>query len=600
MSTPRDPELGPEEPPLASPSLGAQDPRATQAMDPVLPDEAEPVTPAAPPLPAPEQTHSLEPEPEQSPETKPEPEPKPEAEPKPEPAAAKPPKQRRPRGTLLRRGLRFTGGIGVLAATAGIVLVSGFLPEPASVNAGPLDVAVPATQVALVCPGPVSNSGAGGSDSALSGASVVTGAATAVVLERDDAAGEARFGTFPQPETALESGADALTGTVRDPAGATVLLAEPTQQAAWALASVVQRSDAGDLRGLAATSCPAAGSQAWFAAGRTEVGDSAVLTLRNPGATAATVTLRVWGATGEIALEEAPVVVGAGQEASVTLEAIAPDVDRLALAVSASGGQVSATLATRQLDGLTPAGIDVLGSSAPPATLALVPGLALAESAVEAQDASLVRILNPGQEVATVQVELLGESGSLSLVPGGLVIEPGTVSDVSLAGAPAGTYALRVTSTAPVVAGASLVRPGTPAPEDPDVPVVDRAWVPSVAAATDSAVTVAGLGEQVSGASVSVGNADETQSADVTIIGLDASGAIVAEREVSLAATTSTAVPLADLAAEVTTVRITSDLPVSASVVATGTDAFGEIISVLTAQADPQVERSAAVRLTGD
>lgn len=575
MSTPEDRPAAPQEPGPEPREAGAPDSPETQPMEPVV-ESAQPRPPD-------------ESAPEAAPESTPE-----------ESAPPAPVGRPRPARRVLHRGLRFAAGIAVLALAGGAVLGAPWLPEPAEVNAAPLEVAVPPEQVALVCPGPVTTSTFGGTDSELSGASVVTSAATALVLDREGARAQAVFGAFPDPSTPLEEASEAMSLTARNPAGATMLLADPADAAAWAFASSVQRADAGDLRGLAATECPGEGSQAWFAAGRTTVGNSAVLTLRNPGATVATATLRAWGATGEVVLEEAPVVVGAGEQVDITLEAVVPDVDRLAIAVSASGGQVSATLHTLQLDGLTPAGIDVVAPGDAPSTLALIPALAVTETSVEAADSSLVRVLNPGTEAATVDVELLGETGSLSLIPGGLVVEAGTVSDVSLAGTPAGTYAIRVSSDLPVLAGASLVRVGTPAPEDPDVPVLDRAWVGAVPGALDAALAIPGLGEQITSATLSIGNGDDAASASVTVTGLDATGSPVAEQHVSLDAGTSLALDLAELGPGVSAVRVVSDNPVSTGVVVTGSDAFGEVISVIGAQADPQVQRSALVRLSGD
>lgn len=519
--------------------------------------------------------------------------------------ATKAPRQggkRRPRSIHpgregLTRTLRIVSALGVLALGAGVVVGASALPTAQVAQAQPLAVAVPPTGVALTCPtAPAATSGAA-TDSELSGASTTTTQVLGAVLARGGALPSATLGTLTAAGTALTSGPDGAIGTLADPAEPSVLRADPAGgAAAFAVAATASRADSGDLRGLSAASCPAGSSTLWFAGGRTTIGSSATLSLRNAGSTAATVTLAAWGATGPVALTSTAVVVPPGSQQTVSLEAVAPDQDRLALQLTAAGGLVSATIATNQLDGLTPAGTDVVSATAAPGVEALVPGVVLGSSTIDDEDTALVRVLNPGETPATVSIELLGSDGVVPISGlNGLVVEAGAVTDVTLGGAPPGTYTVRVSSDLPVVTGASLVRVGQPAPEDPDVPVIDRAWLPSVASGTSQAVALPGLGSVVERAQLVIGAVED---ATVTATALDATGTMVGTVEVDVPAGRSVALDASQLGSSPALVRLTSDAPVAAGAVLTYTDPLGELVSVIGAQQDPQVERSAAIRVS--
>lgn len=510
----------------------------------------------------------------------------------------------RDRSALRRAGSILTGAL-VLALAGGIAFGGGLLDRTAPASSDPLAVAVPPTQVALACPGPgvLPGGDAGGTDAELGGASATTAAVRGVVVPRTDDPAAATLAPLVSDGAApleLTGGEDALVGELVGPTGSSVLRAEPTATAAaFAAAASVSRADSGDLRGLAAATCPAAATSSWLVGGTTVVGASAVLSLRNVGATAATVTIRAWDAVGEVSVGGTSILVPAGAEVTQALEATVPDAERLTILVTATGGQVSPTIQTSQLTGLTPAGTDVVAPTAAPALTQLLPGVVLTSTTVDEEDPSLVRILNPGDEPTTVQLDLLGAEGATSLTDeAGLVIEAGAVADVSLAGAPAGTFTLQITAQDPVVAGAMLVRRGDPAPEDPDVPVVDRAWLPAVPSATAAAVAVPGLGSLVDRAVLVIGNGEETDT-DVTVTAVNGTGEVVSTQEIGVAAGASTALEVSGLGSGVAAVLLDSTGPVTSSAVLTWGDVLGELIAVVAAQADPQVERSAAITISG-
>lgn len=527
--------------------------------------------------------------------------------------AARPDRAARPRRPLVTT-LRAVTGLAVVALAAGAVAAAGTLPAGPELAAAPLSVDVPPTEVALVCPAPTTGAGGGGSDAELGGASDVSSALVAGVLTRDDGLGTATLGALPDGSvTELEPGDAAAAGSLAAVETGTVLRGEPTGVAAFASAGLAQRALSGDLRGLGALACPGGGTTAWFVAGRTTVGSSTVLQLANPGSTPATVSVRAWSETGEVSIDRGEVVVAPGETIEQAIEALAPDVSRLALLVSSRGGVIAASLRTTDLDGLTAAGLDLVGATGGPGTDLVVPGVVLGSSTVDDGDPSLVRLLNPGSEPAEVVLELVGADG-VHLLGGDqrFVVDPGVVAEVSLAGAPAGTYALRATSDVPIVAGVSLVRVGGPDPIDPDVPLVDRAWLGSVPLAASSVVAVPGLGSLADRAVLVLagedGGADgesdedaaEAADVEVAVTAIGADGSVVGETSVTVPAGRSTAVDLTALSPATALVRLdaTGGAGVSSAVVLTYADELGELISVVPATEDPQVERTVHVAVT--
>lgn len=504
---------------------------------------------------------------------------------------------RRRRSTVIRA----ITGLAIPVVAAGVVLGARDLPEPQAVAQDFLDVAVPAAPTVLSCPAEPSAPEAVG-DGEFAGTSDLTVRTDAVAVPREE--GEALTAVL-EPEGSFQDG-EVLTATTSQ-APAVVRVTSQAEASPLAAAATLARADSGDLRGLSAAACQLPGADAWLLGGQTGAGSSAELTLDNPGATPATVSVRAWGPTGEVALAGASeVLVPAGERATVLMEAVAADQERLAVHVEARGGQVAASMRVNQLDGLTAAGTDLVTAASEPSTSALIPGVVLGSSASGDEDAGVVRILNPGAEPATVHLELLSADG-VERISGdeGYVVEPNTVWDASLAGTPPGTYAVRVVSDEAVVSGVGLLRRGQPAPEDPDVPVTDRAWLPSVSAATDLVLMTPGLGEEVTGAEVVVADISG-EGGEVTLRPITAEGEVGVDLDVRLAPDGVAVVSQEDLAdlvdpgARILGVLGTSETPVAASTLLTAEDDLGELLSAVPGQPDPQVARSVSLRLSID
>lgn len=377
------------------------------------------------------------------------------------------------RGGRILRGL---SGLLVLALSGGVVALATTDPAPgaAAVPADVVDVAAATTT--LVCPGPLTLP-----DDATSGDSEFDRVPVPPVEEVTG------FDTDPSAAASLTTLGDTPTpfadgvGAVEEPGAPVVLRADPVDEKPARVAGVTSSLvTAGDLRGLSAGSCARPASEVWLVGGSTALESTANLVIVNPGATAADVTVELWGPSGRVDLANgAHVLVAPGDHRVIVLPGIAAEERRVAVRVSATGGQVSAYVQDSLLDGFTPHGADLVTAGAAPATTQIVPGISVPGTEVDAEDAGALRLLAPGEDPATVSVRLLGPDGDLEL-PGAQDVElaPGEVTDLSLGGIDAGTYTAVVESSVPVVAGAMIAREGE-AGELDDAPRLERAWAAS-------------------------------------------------------------------------------------------------------------------------
>ena len=376
----------------------------------------------------------------------------------------------------------------VLALTGAVVLAGVRFPTPATPAVPPEAVAVPAPGTVLVCPGPIRlptelEPGADVSYDPQFDTSQTASVSQLAVITARPGAGGAAEGVI----RALAGGPDLARviegagGTrLSDPAAALVIRADAVDEVpAWVAGTLNVRTDDGDLRGLVAAACQLPAAQTWLVGGGTELGTSARLVLQNPGVTPATVTVRMWGASGPVEVAGTPeYLVPPGSERVVLLEGIAAEQRHVVVQTSAVGGLVTAYLQDSRMRGLVPAGVDDVVGGQPPALQQVVPGVVVVESAAGDAEAGVLRVLAPGADGGAVEVTLLGAAGPVSLPGANADLEPGAVLDIPLSGLPAGSYTAVVTAGVPVVAGALLMRGATgEAAEQPS----ELAWAPSVA-----------------------------------------------------------------------------------------------------------------------
>ncbi|MBL0885887.1 DUF5719 family protein [Myceligenerans indicum] len=247
-----------------------------------------------------------------------------------------------------------------------------------------------------------------------------------------------------------------------------------------AAATATSVTTAGDLRGLVAGACRAPAIDHWLVGGSTDVGSSSRLVLQNPGRTAASVSLEVWGPSGPVTLGgQALVVVPAGEQVSTTLEAVAPEQTRLVVHAASRGARVTAYVQHHRIDGLVPQGADLVADGALPSRALAVAGVDSRGESVEDPHAPSLRLLAPGDQDGTARLSIYGADGRVWLRGvDGVELRAGAVTDVPLGGLPAGRYAVVVDATVPVVGGGLVHRQGK-APEDSVVEgdPYDTAWI---------------------------------------------------------------------------------------------------------------------------
>lgn len=244
-------------------------------------------------------------------------------------------------------------------------------------------------------------------------------------------------------------------------------------------------------RALASVACVEPSADVWFVGGASAIGRRSTLFLSNAEISPATLDIDVYDAKG---LVTAPagrgVVVPASQTRRIAIDALAPGAGRVAVRVRVASGRVSAALRDVQRNGLRPQGADYVPIAAPPSRSVVLPGL---PGGLGSRD---LTILVPGNNDATVNVEVLGRDGSF--VPQGVdvvQVGAGSIKTVSLTEAVDGeAVSVRLTSDEPITAGALYRR-------------AERGTVPEFAwtAATPALVGTGGVASSITGAGWSAG-----------------------------------------------------------------------------------------------
>lgn len=277
-------------------------------------------------------------------------------------------------------------------------------------------------------------------------------------------------------------------------------------------AELVTAVKSGSSRGLAATSCAAAGVSAWFVGAGTAAGRRDRLVLTNPEDTPALVDLRFWNENGPVAAppNSTGIAVPGGSVVAIPLDGMTAGHQRLAVEVGAVRGRVAAALHDLDAPGISARGIDWIGPSAAPARTLVIPGVP------DGKLGRRLQILTPGETDAIVKIRLLTTDNSFA--PAGLdtiELPARRVAEFDL-GKAAGTAAAAVvvTSDRPVVAAVRVSRA--------DKKVADVAYATAAAALTTPAAMPAGSGPK--GATTRLMLAAPRGDAEVTVTVLPATG----------------------------------------------------------------------------
>ena len=436
-------------------------------------------------------------------------------------------RHRRSLGQTISRGVGALTSLALAAAVGGVTWWEYTAPTTPTPQLQALSLAQPGGATTYVCPHAPTNTLRGTDVGAME-------SATAIVPAKGD--GAAKSATYAGRSIPTDTATSMSTAE-----GGILTLAPADGRVANAVGAVTTLTKNGDLRGLTAAPCTQPSAMSWIVGGSIAAGSSAELRLVNPGVTPATAKVTLYGSIGRLSLpSNGEITVPAGGSSSLALETKGSQDPRIAVSVEADGGSVVPTLVTESLDGETPAGTDVITPGAAPTTDLVIPGVEIVEPAsqgevpqaktgADSSDTPAVRIVNPGAAPATVSVTMLGKDGARPLSGAqSVTIDAGSVFDIQLAGVPAGTYGVQVTSSAPVGAAARMVRSGGEYPARSKALVHDQAWAQAAlpgaadsgllavprAASLTSSVTVANSGPATS---LTLSSLDGSWSQDVTV-----------------------------------------------------------------------------------
>ena len=376
----------------------------------------------------------------------------------------------------------------MLLAGAGAVVAGGsLLPPPESSRAvAAAAAAVPAGTSLGVCPGPArllegTEAGVDPQFSPVSAtaASAVTGAVLGAAgilpasrLSGLDGTTAVEISEGPGQGTSAGAPQELLAGVVaaRPVQQLSVLSADAlANQKASAAAAMKFTATDGDLQGTAASNCHQPSNDQWIAGASTTVGRASVLLLTNASSTPATVSLELFGAQGQI---QAPgsrgLLVAPGSSRAVVLAGLAPGEEQLSVRVRSAGGPVAAVIQQSVLRGLTPGGVDFIAPGAAPAVRQVMTGVDIQDPAGLSQltgkpgygDAGpALHLTVPGPSDAVVEVRIYGRDGQVALPSGGVITaKAGAVTEISLAGVPAGQYTVAASSDVSFVAATRVTR----------------------------------------------------------------------------------------------------------------------------------------------
>ncbi|AHU90479.1 DUF5719 family protein [Trueperella pyogenes] len=258
------------------------------------------------------------------------------------------------------------------------------------------------------------------------------------------AAGEATFnnehftGALAQKLITKASGVASISGVVRSED--------------IAAGTSIQQALAGDSRGLVAAPCEWPGNTVWLVGGAAKVGSTSTLMIRNTSPTTTTIDIAVYSSRGRLDIQGlSKLPLEAGAELTRDLTGLIPDDPRIALRLSSDTGSFVASMQVSQLNGVTPAGIEILTDSAT-GVETVIPGVVIDE-----RTDSSIRIVNPHEQPATVSVSTLADAERPLPGAQGVTVAPQSVLDLSLSGL-VGTYGIKVKASHDVASAVSLTR----------------------------------------------------------------------------------------------------------------------------------------------
>ena len=397
-----------------------------------------------------------------------------------------PPRNPRRAAIVGARVVTGTVGLGVAAlaiAAAGLLPLPTISGSPASERVTP----VPTAQE-LVCAGGIlrlgDESGQDAETATSIGRPTVTSEASVGELEVDTLEGAS--GNAQSAPRSLRA-APSAEGAAPE----TVLLAGAQSE----IAAI------GEFRGLAASACAGVTTDAWLAGGATSVGRTTIISIANPSDVIATVEVEIYGEEGVVeSAGGSGIVVQPHAQRIVPLAGLAPDVVSPVIHVTSQGGQVVTTLQQSTVRGLEPGGVEIIGTTARPATRQVIPGVVIANAEGVGGRVgergfddltTMLRVYVPGEQDTTVNVAIVAEDGAETGASFAFPVEAGIVTDLPIEELVDGTYTLLVDSDEPVLTSLRVATVAT-VPDLAGALATDFAWFAATTELTaDSLVSIA-------------------------------------------------------------------------------------------------------------
>ena len=262
-----------------------------------------------------------------------------------------------------------------------------------------------------------------------------------------------------------------------------------------------QLSAISSMRGLAAASCQLPDNEFTIVGGSTLAGREALMVLTNPSPIDAIADLRVFTDLGEVKVSGlSGISVPAQSTTTLSLASFAPTAPSLAVQVLSQGAKLAGWIQARAVSGTQARGVDWISPNPQASEQMVLPGLVIRGTKVINQTLSEEKNSDAGHalsifapEGANVTVQVVSsEAETFGAVFTG-IIEPGTVSDFSIAELKDGDYSVFVSSDKPVYSALRVAR-GNPG----GTPRLDFAWLSAAEElVSDRAVAIGPDGDSI-------------------------------------------------------------------------------------------------------
>ena len=205
--------------------------------------------------------------------------------------------------------------------------------------------------------------------------------------------------------------------------------------------------------GIAVVPCSPGSPDEWFVGGSGGLTSKGTLYLANSGLSESTID--IYSYTSKVALPVHSVKVKANSAATISLDALAPGDENMALHIITRTGRISTFVLDQRAKGLSALGLDFVKPTSTPAKDLYIPAL-YPHNGDKSSVANSLRLLVPGALDANVRVEALSADGKFIPVGfDGLSVKHGQVVTIPLKNlTTTGPFGLHIQSDQPIVASA--------------------------------------------------------------------------------------------------------------------------------------------------